>query len=259
MSTRLDVPRDKFGRPLIVPPEGGKRVPYTRVTTYVGALEDTYKLQLWQQRMTAIGLADRPDLLLAVAAHRDDRDRMDEITGQAKDAAQAGAAATTGTAIHALTERVDRGEPLPALPPAYVADLEAYRAATTALRSVAIEHFVVCDGLKVAGTADRLVEMGGQLYIADVKTGSIEYGVGKIAMQLAAYAHGCTYDPGTSERAEHGASLEHGIIIHLPAGQGTCTLHWVDLTQGWAGVQLAAQVRQWRGLRMKHLTAPFAA
>src|SRR5689334_2925212 len=64
------VPRDRWQRPLVVPPKGGKPVAYTRCTTFVGCLEDTFNLSRWQQRMVALGLNDRPDLLLAVAAHR---------------------------------------------------------------------------------------------------------------------------------------------------------------------------------------------
>ena len=50
-----DIRRDRFGRPLVVPPGGGPRVAYRRTTTFVGALEDTYALQQWKQRQVAIG------------------------------------------------------------------------------------------------------------------------------------------------------------------------------------------------------------
>jgi hypothetical protein len=36
------------------------------------------------------------------------------------------------------------------------------------------------------------------------------------------------------------------VIIHLPVGQGTCTLVEVDIAAGWEAFQLAMDVRRWR-------------
>jgi acetoacetate decarboxylase len=208
-------------------------------------------------RMTALGLASRPDLLLSVQAHRDDKGRLDKIVEAAKEAAAANAAATTGTALHALTELIDRGEDLPVLPPETVADLEAYRAATADLKAVLIEQFCVQDPLKIGGTPDRVVEYQGKRYIADLKTGSIEYGALKIAMQLAVYARSHTYDVASHKRSPHGADLHRALIIHLPAGQARCELVWVDIMAGWNGVLVARSVRELRSRTLKELTRPF--
>lgn len=252
------IPRDRWGRPLVVPPGGGKPTAYTRCTTFVDVLDDKYNLQQWQQRMVAIGLADRPDLLLAVSAHRDDKRELNSITSKARDAAAAGAAATTGTALHALTERVDRGEELPAIPQAYRADLEAYREATVGLEPVAIEQFVVEDGHKIGGTRDRLVRHQGRLYVADVKTGSVDYGAMKIAMQLAVYARSTPYNHATGVRTPVGEDVDtdRALVIHLPAGQGRCELRWIDIARGWSAVETAAEVRRWRSV--KDWFEPFA-
>lgn len=243
-----ELPRDRWGRPLVVPPGGGKAAAYTRCTTYVGALEDTYNLSRWQQRMVATGLAQRPDLVLAAAAHHDDRDELDKICQSAMDAAAAGAAAGIGTALHRLTERLDRGQELGVVPEAYRADIEAYRVATAEVTPVHIERFCVQDDLKVGGTPDLVVRFGNELFIADKKTGSIDYGAGKIAMQLAMYSRSVFYNHLSGTRESMGAvNQERGVIIHLPAGQGRCELKWVDIAAGWEAVQLATQVRAWRG------------
>jgi hypothetical protein len=251
------IPRDRWQRPLVVPPGGGKAVPYTRCTTYVDVLEDKFNLQKWMLRMTALGLASRPDLLLSVQAHRDDKSELDKVCEAAKEAAAANAAATTGTALHALTELVDRGEDLPVLPAETVADLDAYREATKDLSAVLIEQFCVQDALKIGGTPDRVVEYQGKRYIADLKTGSIEYGALKIAMQLAVYARSQTYDIASHKRSPHGADLHRGIIIHLPAGQAKCELVWVDLMAGWNAVLVARDVREKRSHKFADLTRPF--
>jgi hypothetical protein len=253
----VKLPRDRWGRPLVTPPDGGKPVAYTRCTTFVDCLDDKFNLQKWQQRMVAVGLADRPDLLLAVAAHRDDKRELDGITEKALDAAKAGAAATTGTAIHALTERNDRGQELPIIPEAYRGDLEAYRQATAELEPVLIEQFTVNDELQIGGTPDRIYRYRGGLYIGDVKTGSIDFGALKIAMQLSVYSRSTPYNHETKTRTPYPGQVDtsRGIVVHLPAGTGTCELRWVDLDAGWTAVQIAARVRKARAY--KHWYTPF--
>lgn len=248
-----EIPRDRWGRPLVVPPEGGKPVPYTRVTTFIDVLDDKRALTNWMKRTVAVGLSERPDLLLAVSAHRDDKEELNRITEEALEAAKGRAAATTGTALHALAEQVDRGLKLPALPESARRDVDAYRAATAGMKMLLVEEFVVNDELRVGGTPDRIVSFDGRYFIADIKTGDIKYGAGKIAMQLALYSRSVLYDHRTKKRAPTpDVDQERGIIIHLPAGQGECTLHWVDLRKGWEGVGLAAKVRDWR--KEKNLT-----
>lgn len=255
-----EVSRDRYGRPLVIPRGGGRPRPYTRVTTFVKACEDTYNLERWGKRMTALGIVDNPHLALAVAAHREDKDKLNRLCDEATEAAKASASATTGTALHKLTEYVDRGVPLPgAIPASAQADLDAYAAATAAFEVVQLEAFGVLDDLEVAGTCDRIVRWRGQTFIADLKTGStIDFGIGAIAQQLACYARMDLYDPRDGTRTPTGAYPTAGLVIHLPAGEARCEVVWVDLGEGWKGVELSAHVRAWRRLRRGDLTRPFA-
>jgi hypothetical protein len=248
--------RDRWGRPLVIPPGGGKPIAYRRCTSYVDVIDDKFQLQQWMQRMVAIGLSERADLALAVAAHKDDKGAMNKICKDAMEAAKAHAAATTGTALHSLTEQIDRGQEVKNVPAEYVADLAAYTEATKELRPVLIEQFCVLDTHQVGGTPDRVVEYGGKRYIADLKTGSIEWGALKIAAQLAVYARSHTYDIPTGQRDTHGADLKRGIIIHAPAGTGVCTLHWVDLMAGWDAVRTAKSIWEKRALKFGDLCEP---
>ena len=242
----LIIPRDRYGRPMVVPPKGGKPVPYTRTTTVAGSLDDGTALVAWKLRMAAAGLTLRPDLLLAASAHRDNKLEMDKLVEDAMEAAGATKQANIGTAIHTLTEKLDRGEDLGVIPDDYVADIQAYADATKDFTNINIEQFCVLDKFKIAGTPDRVVEYKGEKFISDLKTGSISY-PSKIAMQLAVYAHGLPYDPATAVRGSWGdINTEKGIIVHLPAGSGECTLHFVDLVHGWKGIQLAMKVRTHR-------------
>lgn len=255
-SPGVEIPRDRYGRPLVVPPTGGRAVAYTRCTTYVGCLEDTYNLARWQQRMVAVGLSHRPDLQLAVAAHREDKAKLNALCEEALAAAQASAAATTGTALHALAEQHDRGATLGVIPDSARADIDAYIRATAEFEHLGIEEFVVHDGLKIGGTFDRLVRYQGRVYVADIKTGSIEFGMGKIAMQLAVYAHSVHYDPTSHERRPlEDVDRDRAIIIHLPAGAAKCELVWTNIDAGWEAVQIARAVRSWRA--RNDLATPF--
>lgn len=241
------IPRDRWGRPLVQPPGGGRPVAYTRCTTFVSALEDTYNLARWQQRMVATGLAERPDLLLAAGAHRDDKAQLNKICEQALEAARASSAATVGTALHALTERLDRGQKLGVLPDSASEDLAAYKFATADLEIHAIEQFCVLDELKIGGTPDRIVSLNGTRYVADIKTGSVDFGAGKICMQLAVYAASRAYHGGPQARREPlDVDQSRAIVIHLPAGEGRCELLWADIEAGWQAVGLAHEVRVWR-------------
>ncbi|HEX2298729.1 MAG TPA: hypothetical protein VHH34_09460, partial [Pseudonocardiaceae bacterium] len=238
---------DRWNRPLVVPPGGGKPIAYTRCTSFVDCLEDKFNLQQWELRQCAIGLADREDLLLAVSAHRDDKRELNRIVRQAKEAAAASSKATKGTALHRLCERADRGEHIGLLPASAQADLNAYLAATRSFHYHFIEQFTVHDGLKVGGTPDRVLEWGGRWRIGDIKTGDIEWGALKIAMQLATYAHSTPYrPPGHREPYPEPVDQERAIVIHLPTGQARCELHYVDIAAGWRAVQTAKDVRGWR-------------
>lgn len=259
------IPRTENGRPYVVPPEGGKAKTYTRCTTYVKVLEDTYNLTRWQCRMTALGVTDRPDLQLAVAAARDDKGMLNGLCADAQDYAKAHAAATTGTALHTFTEKIDRGLPLGPVPEAYRADLDAYREETACLTMLAVEPFAVQDDLKIGGTPDRVAEYRGHVYpecrgrryIADVKSGGgIDYGIGTIAMQLAVYARSVFYDHRTATRTPlPDVDTDWAIVVKLPAGSGTAELLWVDIARGWDAVNLATGVRKWRNV--KDLAVPF--
>jgi hypothetical protein len=251
-----DILRDDFGRPLVEPPGGGGRIAYQRATTFSGALDAGAGLADWKLRHAVHNISQRPDLILAAATadpnekprQRGGRSELGKIVDKVLEPADA--AANTGTALHSLTEKLDRCEKLGAVPEPFAADLKAYEAATAGIEWAAVEAFRVYDPWRLAGTADRIGFFRGQLVIADIKTGSISYPT-KFALQLAIYAHSVPYDTSTDTRgaAETGLDLTRALIIHLAAGQGRCTLHWIDIEKGWELCHLAKQVWDARGVR----------
>ena len=262
------VERDGWKRPLIYPtPDAKKPVAYTRCTTFVSALEDTYNLNRWSQRAVALGLSERPDLVLSVANARDDKDALNKVCKDAHEAAKSGTgevaesarAAEVGTQLHKLAERLDRGEDIGTVPEPYRSDLAAYHEKTAGWTYAAIERFMVLDAWRIGGTPDRIVELDGKRRIADLKTGSIRWGMGKIAQQLAVYSRSMLYDPQTRERIPADVETDWGIVVHLPAGEAECTLYRVDLDVGWNGVRLSKWVREWRSRPFRDYAEPMVA
>lgn len=267
----------------------GKRLKsYTRTTTFIDVLDDKSNLDAWNDRMVLVGVATDPTLLDGVyelhqdflkAERKNDEDgkrkAKDELNRRAEVAkAKAGAndKSEKGTELHGLSELVDMGEPLPpGIAFGDVIDMDAYRRATTGLKIVHMEKLVVNDELQVGGTPDRVSEWAsddtplvapnghefrpGELLITDLKTGTVQYGALKMAMQLALYSRSKLYDWQTGERTPLGnINQDWGIIMNVPAGSGEAYLYWADLDLGWRAVQLAKMVREIRRDGRKALT-----
>lgn len=257
----VEIPRDRWKRPLIIPTGGGKPVGYTRVSTLSKSIDDTSNLTAWKQRLTAIGIASNPHLVARVAGVVNSFDDpisegkgdLNGIVNEACESAGASKASSTGTALHEMTQVLDSGRELKLVPAEWAQHLDAYLVATSDLEVLDIETFVVIDELMVAGTFDRLVRLpDGRVVVADIKTGAHDanYPLG-VATQIAVYAHGQRYDPATGERTplHHDIDLTTGLLIHLPQKGEGCRVFPLDLVRGWEAAQLAAQVhavRKWR-------------
>lgn len=266
----VDFRRDRWNRPLIGQPNG-KPLPYTRCSSAASALEDRFALEQWAQRNVAFGLAHDTSLVARVLAvggnpstwGKAEKDAVKAIVADAQTTAKAHRAADIGTALHRLTEQLDLGEQF--TPGPYAADLAAYQ---EALRLGGIvmhpqwcECRMVSDSLQMAGTADRLVtlapssplrkalEVGDdEVVVSDLKTGgTVDFGALSYAAQLAAYSSGLLYDPVEDKRLPTPIiNRKWGLIIHLPAGEGTCSLFKVDLVQGLMAAHLANGIRATR-------------
>jgi hypothetical protein len=209
------------------------------------------------------GKLDVGDLaILTERAWSEFKKALDELAEEVFEIGGGREKATKGTDIHALCDLAEAegiaavGDKLTAgeITPADLADVEAYLDAIRRLgaRPVLAEQVVVNDELKVAGRLDRvyMVKLPGEQRarkrVVDLKTGNVEYGIGKIAQQIEMYAGASAYDEETGERAPLGVDRTLGLLIHLPAGSAKATIHRVDLSLGRKGNRLAADVRAWR-------------
>lgn len=246
--------RDSYGRYLLPNPDTGREAPWTRVTTLSKTLSDMFGLTRWQCRMVAKGIATRPDLYaLAAATPIDDKATLDKLVEDAKEAAAASSGARLGTALHAFTEHVDAGEQVD-VPAPWDRDVACYQAtmrdAGITIDPHHIERIVILPALGVAGTFDRILDIPSVgPVVGDLKTGrDLSYGWGEIAIQLAIYANAERMWNAHSGRYEPMPTVNRNdaVVVHLPVGQATCHLYWVDITAGWEKAQLCDQVRQWR-------------
>lgn len=245
------VQRDRWGRPLLIPPGGGEREPYTRVTTLAGTIEDASTLTKWQMRMVAKGLSSRSDLHALVSTLDPDKDKakLNAVCEDAKEAAAASRAANWGTAVHSMLEAIDAGTPPDVLASEIKQDVIAYLKLRKRMGFgvVAIEKFVANPTIKVAGTADRFIDIDGHTYVADIKTGSVKYGQVKMAAQLALYAISHPYDTATDQWGDSmDVDTGTGYILHVPHGQGTAAMYPVDLSVGYQAIKASLNVRQLR-------------
>jgi hypothetical protein len=248
-----DFPRDRWGRPLVTPPGGGKPQPYSRFSSWGQVLEDRFGLERWKVRTAGIGLSQQPHLLAQVAAcPATDSKRLDALMEEALKFGGSSTGSGLGTALHEFTARVDTGDlSVDAVIDPWGADVRAYLSALDAhglevvhdLVEVTLAH----DDLKLAGTADRFFrrKADGRLVCADVKTGK-SIGDNPLAyiVQLATYATSVCYEPDSGERWDVG-DVDHavGLLVHLPAGKATCTIYEVDLAAGMELARLAGVVR----------------
>ena len=155
-----------------------------------------------------------------------------------------------------------------------LASIEAYdeRMRRLGAKVIESEAVIVNDEMGYAGRLDRIImarlpelvigkgtpgeyvrpaDQRARRYVADIKSGRVDLGAGKIARQLAAYALGDLYDLETGERSRHSAVRDVALVFHLPQGAGVCTVHPVDLKAGATLLKLSAEVRRARNTGRK--------
>jgi len=251
--TDYSVERDRWGRPMLFPPQGGKAVPYTRPSTMAKWLDNQAGLLNWKASMAMLGMAKSRPIQARIAAivartendaYRENKAALKDLVENATQIAQAQGRADLGTAVHEFTELLDSGT----LDWAYVPEqlkgpLDAYRETMAVLSTVDSEVFVTIDAdidggsIRAAGSLDRIVshpQLG--VCVADIKTGTDEpkYPLG-VTTQVAIYARGVRYRDGkfpgspafddgmanpdsTAWRKELHPQINTaaGIMIHLP-------------------------------------------
>jgi hypothetical protein len=257
---------------------------FRRVTKLVEKVEtDTFTLDEWKKRQVLLGAARRNDIILGVKAlgevpplgwSKQTKKQLSEWAKECMTAAGSDEGRINGTAVHDLTERVDRGEPIEdvarGLPTIAASDLRAYAKLRelNGWKSVEIERTVVCDDLgdidPVAGSFDRIDLIpdlwkllgpgecqhkihdhrtaGDELpVIVDVKTeGNPLYNGLHIGPQLAIYSRARRMWLPTPEYVPAPCVRQDvAVIVHVRDGKAVP--YFVDLTAGWEAAQAAVR------------------
>jgi hypothetical protein len=274
--------RDRYGRYLVVPPQGGAPVGYSRATTIAKVLDGGGGLMDWKATMTVTGLLLRPGLRAqweALMAQEKGDPWYHSQQGKAnckrlvEDCATVGGAsdrAQIGIALHKITALVDSGKE-PHLTADTARDVAAYQEGLVAngitLVPGAIELTVALDTYQVAGTFDRLVRVPGRELplVADLKTGAnLDYSWQSFAVQLAIYSRAeAIYEQGPAQDGSldqrhpmPAVDQEFGLVLWLNAGSANLEVYEVDLNAGWEAFTHSMWTRGWRNKKVSYTFMP---
>lgn len=246
----------RWGRYKLRHPSTGKTVEWTRATTFAKSISDTYTLSQWGNRCVVLGAAKRPDLVEKAQGREITRDRefLNDLAEEMKEAAGAKVAADWGTKVHSWTELCDRNWDdrwailRDQVPDQFKSHVESYLRLLEehGLVPVAslIEFSTAVLQYEVMGTSDncylatrhldvklprKVVRLSpGEFVIGDKKTGKdLSYGWQEICIQLSLYAQGLntlgrfdwptkTWDPKPLDAyAEPGTRVREDIGVVL--------------------------------------------
>jgi len=275
----IDNNRDRWGRPMVMLPDGSCEIGYRRASSYGSPLEDSTALTDWKMRQVARGISRRPALVLAttraevgldgpLSVAKKAKTELNGICKQAMDVVESGDKASIGTSLHHVCELIDFGQDPGHIPQEWRPDIYAYLDLTRGFRMRSIELFIVQDDHQSAGTLDRAVEViwpliapdgtiipPGDILIGDLKTAQdMAFAGGKFGVQCFIYATGVPYDPINKTRYDWGHQpprTDWAVIFHVPSGQGKAELYWVNLTEAAIAAQDVRRVYEWRNRRGK--------
>ena len=268
-------PRDRWGRPMLIPrvppkpSEPEKRYPYTRASSLADMISNFAHLHKWKMRYLARSLGQNSDLAMLAGAEcyttgfdkgneKDNREsgkRLDDIINRALDRGKISEKADYGTVVHALTEPGNDGNVDDMRVRADVASFWALLEAK-GIQIIGTEVFTANDELMVAGTFDHLCYVPGYgIVITDKKTSSEVHG-NTFRIQLATYANADVLDWETDTRMTLEEFIESkgwdpallnrdkGLIFWIKDGK--TELFEVDLKAGKVAAEHAAWVRDYQ-------------
>jgi hypothetical protein len=199
----------RSGSRFYVHPTTNAKVP--GVTSITGNLPKPF-LQYWGQKLVAEEAVDNLGSItqLMVAGNRDAAIDMLKRAPQRS----TGNAAQTGTEVHGLAERLNRGEDLGQVHPDFEPWINQYRNFLEDWQPefLEVESTVWSDTYGYAGTLDGICRIDGDLLLWDLKTGKGVYP--EVGLQLSAYAHADYILAPDGDQREI-PDVTYGAVLHL--------------------------------------------
>lgn len=255
-------PEAADGRYVLADPDTGEDAKWTRVTTFIEAIDDGTGLTKWKLGLTVRGLVLSDQLMRQARAEHDNDKACRDIAERAHLWAGSKLSAAVGTALHTATEHHDLGTGhRPPAPWDLHVDAWAGALAAHGIEVVPgwIERIVVNPEVGCAGTLDRLVRLpDGRVVVLDIKTGVDKTDDdGKVkrsaikkatyAVQAGVYANSThAWTPDGYEALPDDLDRTTAIIAHLSAETGECEMWMVDAAEGWQRAKVALAVREAR-------------
>ena len=173
------------GSRFYVDPVSGVKVP--SVTSIVGCLPKR-ALQFWRGKMVAECAVEDFGVVADFISKGNPSAAIDHLK-RAPDRSS-GVAAKTGSDVHGLCERINRGEDIGRVHPDLQAFVDQYRRFIVDFEPGFLEVEVTCwsETWGYAGTLDFIATVGGETVIVDIKTGK-SGAWPDVALQLSAYAN----------------------------------------------------------------------
>lgn len=245
------IKRDRWGRPMVPSPfPDGPLTPHLRPSSIAMKIADRWALERWMQRMTARGMALRPDLVALASTYDPDdaegKKALDKVVDQAKEAAGSARGANIGTAIHAYIEQINRGQS-PSVLPDHQPAIDAYKRCIDAhgIEPVLLEEFVVWPEMRTAGSCDIYANYQGRMVVMDVKTGQhnpAKFSLVEFGAQFACYGNATHRWDGTTATPLPEVDTTKAYVLWVPSGGETCELIEVDIVKGRRFVEIALEV-----------------
>jgi hypothetical protein len=223
---------------------------------------DDFALEQWEKRMVAVGMTVRPDLAERVAVDLTNREAIQAVCDDAKEAAKANNAANRGSQRHRVLELTLLGQTDEFVTEQQRQDgrildrtLDRYSLEPMLDR---VEQFVVWPQIPICGRYDCILKYGGTPAMFDLKSGrsAVDYPHSTVT-QLALYA----YAPKTSKTITRkgdswmcedwttmpdGMDLDVGYVILVGDDDEVGTLYALDLKHGYRAATAAMEIVAWR-------------
>ena len=199
----------RSGSRFYVHPTSQEKVP--SVTSVNGMLPKK-ALQYWRGKLVAETAVDDLSVVGALVSTGNPSAAVDHLK-RAPDRSS-GKAAKTGTDVHELCERLNRGEDVGRVHPDLAGFIDQYGKFLDAFqpRFIEVEATAWSETHSYAGTLDWIAEIDGEVVIGDLKTGASGIWP-EVSLQLEAYARAdYLIDPDGTQRP-------------VPAVSGGCALH----------------------------------